>query len=152
MGKIIYERIDVQQINLIKNLWEKLRVHHKEKTDYFKERFEQLTFEIRKKVLLEKSESGLLIIDIAKSAENNLVAYCVSSIDEKGDGEIDSLFVLEEFRRKKIGDELMKRSLKWFDENKIETRRIVVAQGNEEAFAFYQKFGFYHLFNTLQQK
>ena len=46
----------------------------------------------------------------------------------------------------------MNRALKWFDDNEVKNRKIIVAQGNEEAFRFYGKFGFYHLFTTLQQK
>jgi hypothetical protein len=58
MGTIDYERIDIQKIDLIKELWEALRDHHKNETDYFKQRFENLTFETRKKAILEKAENG----------------------------------------------------------------------------------------------
>jgi ribosomal protein S18 acetylase RimI-like enzyme len=152
MGTIDYERIDIQKIDLIKELWEALRDHHKNETDYFKQRFENLTFETRKKAILEKAENGKLIIDIVKINAGKIIGYCVSSIDEKQNGEIDSILVDEQFRGMKIGEELVVRALNWFDENKVETRRIVVAQGNERAFKFYEKFGFYHLFSTLQQK
>ncbi|NJO88099.1 MAG: GNAT family N-acetyltransferase [Chloroflexia bacterium] len=152
MGTIDIERIDNKDIDLIKELWEALREHHKNQTDHFKQRFENLTFETRKKALLEKSEHGKLIIDIVKINTGKIIGYCVSSIDERLNGEIDSILVDEQFRGMKIGEELMARALKWFDENEVETRRIVVAQGNEKAFKFYEKFGFYHLFSTLQQK
>ncbi len=152
MGSIDYERIDNKNINLIKELWEALRDHHKNQTECFKQRFENLTFETRKKALLEKAEHGKLIIDVARMNKGKIIGYCVSSIDEKLNGEIDSILVDEQYRGMKVGEELMARALKWFDENKVETRRIVVAQGNERAFKFYEKFGFYHLFSTLQQK
>ena len=152
MGTIYYERINNKDIDLIKELWEALRDHHKSKTAYFKKRFENLNFETRKKVLLEKTVSGKLIIDVAKINNGKIIGYCVSSIDEKQVGEVDSILVDSQFRGMKIGEELMNRALKWFDENNVETRRIIVAQGNEEAFPFYKKFGFYHLFSTLQQK
>jgi len=152
MGTTEYERIDNKDIDQIKELWEALREHHKSKTDHFKEHFENLTFEIRKKVLLEKANCGQLIIDVVKINKGKIIAYCVSSIDEKGIGEVDSILVDERFRGMKVGDELMTRALKWFDENNVETRRIVVAQGNEAAYSFYEKFGFHHLFSTFQQK
>lgn len=152
MGTIDYKRIDIQEIDLIKELWEALRDHHKNKTEYFKQRFENLTFETRKKTLLEKAEHGKLIIDIVRMNKGKIIGYCVSSIDEKLNGEIDSILVDEQYRRMKVGEELMARALKWFDENKVETRRIVVAQGNERVFKFYEKFGFYLSFSTLQQK
>lgn len=152
MGHITFERIDNKDIDLIKELWEELRDHHEAKTDHFKERFHKMTFETRKKALLQKANEEQLIIDIAKVNNGKIIAYCVSSIDNKLVGEIDSILVEKQYRKMKIGDELMKRALNWFDENKVETRRIVVAQGNEAAFKFYEKFGFYHLFSTLQQK
>jgi ribosomal protein S18 acetylase RimI-like enzyme len=152
MGTITYKRFNSTEIDLIKELWEGLRAHHKEKTEHFKERFENLTFETRKQVLLEKEKKGRLMIDIAMINAGRIIAYCVSSIDENKEGEIDSIFVDEQYRKNKIGDELMNRALAWFDDNDVSKRKIVVAQGNEETFRFYAKFGFYHLFSTLHQK
>jgi len=152
MGTIEYDRINNKDIDLIKELWEELRDHHKNKTDHFKKRFEKLTFASRKKALLEKAKKGKLIIDVVTINKGKVIAYCVSSIDEKQEGEVDSILVDGQFRGMKIGEELMNRALKWFDENNVETRRIVVAQGNEKAFSFYEKFGFYQLFSMLQQK
>ena len=151
-SKIIYQRIANQEIDKIKELWEGLKNDHKSKSDFFKERFDKLTFETRKEALLEKARKGFLIIDVVKTAEGKIIAYCVSSIDTKNEGEIDSIYVDVPFRRKRIGEELINRALNWFNDKRVLIRRIVVAQGNEEAFLFYQKFGFYHLFSTLQQK
>lgn len=152
MGEVEFKRISFSEIDSIKELWEGLKNHHQIKTTFFKERFENLNFEVRKAYLSGKAKDGKLIIDIAIINQGKIIAYCISSIDSKNDGEIDSVFIDENYRRMKIGEELMQRALKWFDDENVTTRRIIVAEGNEEAFEFYQKFGFYHIFNTLQQK
>lgn len=152
MGEVEFKRISFSEIDSIKELWEGLKNHHQIKTTFFKERFENLNFEVRKAYLSGKAKDGKLIIDTVNINHGKIIAYCISSIDNKNDGEIDSIFIDENYRRMKIGEELMQRALKWFDDENVTTRRIIVAEGNEEAFEFYQKFGFYHIFNTLQQK
>ncbi|WP_367888864.1 GNAT family N-acetyltransferase [Paenibacillus sophorae] len=58
-------------------------------------------------------------------------------------GELDSIFVLQDFRGSGIGQELMTLSLGWFKTNSIENIAISVLFGNDEALPFYEKFGFY---------
>lgn len=152
MGEVEFKRISISKIESIKELWEGLKKYHKDKTSFFKERFENLNFDVRKAFLAGKAEEGKLIVDIASINGGKIIAYCISSINSINDGEIDSIFIEENYRRMKIGDELMTRALNWFDEENVKNRRIVVAEGNEEAFGFYQKYGFYHIFSTLQQK
>lgn len=115
-----------------------------------------MTFERRIALLLKKAEKGQLHIDIAENpTERSVVGYCISSVNgdgEEKEGEVDSLFVKDEYRNSGVGGQLMKLSLQWIDSLKAPVKRIIVAEGNEEVFKFYQKFGFYHLSNVLQQK
>ncbi|MCE7697491.1 MAG: GNAT family N-acetyltransferase [Methanobacterium paludis] len=46
----------------------------------------------------------------------------------------------------------MQRALSWMNENELKTRRILVANGNEESIAFYKKYGFYPRATVLEQK
>jgi diamine N-acetyltransferase len=154
--EIVYKFIPSNEIDLIQPLWERLRDHHRDRSTYFKSRYEGMTFEQRKADLLKKTEKGQLHIDIAENAADRSVAgYCISSVTGEGserEGEVDSLFVKNEFRHDGVGDQLMKLSLQWMGSKEVLIKRIIVAEGNEEVFTFYQKHGFYHLFSVLQQK
>jgi diamine N-acetyltransferase len=148
--------LDIDKIDLIKSLWEGLKEHHRQNTAYFAERYQNSTFEIRKKALLAKTENGKLHIDVAEErTQGRIVAYCVSSVTDEilgGVGEIDSIFIDKDYRKLGIGDRLMKKALDWLDNENVRGKRIVVAQGNESVFDFYRKYGFYHLHHILQQK
>ncbi|WP_408634775.1 GNAT family N-acetyltransferase [Paenibacillus zanthoxyli] len=58
-------------------------------------------------------------------------------------GELDSIFVLQDYRGYGIGQELMTLSLDWLKTNSAKTIAISVLFGNDEALPFYEKFGFY---------
>ncbi|MGZ7048012.1 MAG: GNAT family N-acetyltransferase [Methanobacterium sp.] len=71
-----------------------------------------------------------------------LIGYCISYISEDNTGEIDSIYVVENYRLSKIGDTLMKRALSWMDEKSVKSKKIKVAVGNDELISFYHKFDF----------
>ncbi|PKG31233.1 N-acetyltransferase, partial [Methanoregula sp.] len=50
------------------------------------------------------------------------------------------------------GSELVSRALAWFREGHAQRIRVSVADGNEAAFAFYRKFGFFPRMTVLEQK
>ncbi len=72
-----------------------------------------------------------------------LAGYCISSITGGNRGELDSIFVLQDYRGSGIGQELMTLSLDWLKANSAKTITISVMFGNDEALPFYGKFGFY---------
>ena len=91
-------------------------------------------------------------MNLAKDAfKGRFVGYCVSSISPEMEGEIDSIYVEEEYRSEGIGGSLIQRALSWMDENGIKKRVIVVANGNEESIAFYKNYGFYPRATVLEQ-
>jgi Acetyltransferases len=141
---IIYIELDNDHIDSIKALWEELRDHHRELSIYFPERYVELTFQERKEDLLNKSKIGILRIDAAyDEAAEQFIGYCISSISDETVGEVDSIYLAKEYRSSGIGDVLMKRSLNWMDQNGVETKRIMVAAGNENTLAFYSKYRFF---------
>ena len=122
---IKYLEVNRQETDIIKPLWEKLRDHHRELSPNFSGRYTELTFENRRDELLKKSIGGSLKIDIAKDKDTKwLVGYCVSSISEELEGEVDSIYVEEDYRSLGIGKELMKRTLKWMNANRVKTKKI----------------------------
>ena len=151
--KIIYEVLPTGELDRIGPLWEALRLHHREKSPFFKERYDRLSFADRKKALLEKDE---LLIDAAFVASSGeMVGYCVSSLIRKEDqveGEVDSILVAPAFQKLGIGITLMSRAMAWLDGKNPGSIKIVVAAGNEEVFPFYETFGFHHFSNVLMKR
>ena len=151
--KISYIQTGAQDLDLIAALWRKLRLHHKERApEVFKEYFDKITFDERKRQLREKSKNGALLIDLAKdSANGDLIGCCVSSISKDNVGEIESIFIEEPYRRRHIGDHFMKSALKWMDARGVSRKIIGVGAGNEEVFGFYRRYGFHTRVHILTQ-
>lgn len=134
------------------SLWKKLIEHHAALSPYFSERIAKRTTAQRQSHFLEKSANGKARIDLAKDTETGgLVGYCVSSVSQKGEGEIDSIFIEESYRGLGIGDVLMKKALDWMANQGATRNTIAVAVGNEEVLAFYQRHGFYPRAVILEQ-
>lgn len=148
--KINIERISINDINLIKPLWEDLNHLHKQKSKYFSKYYSQFSFEERKEKLI-KSPDTQFFIQIAKD-KNKLIGYCISTVYNKEFGEIDSIYIEKNYRNKKIGDQFIKSSLEWFDLKEIRFKKILVAYGNETVLPFYEKYGFFPRVLILEQK
>ena len=91
-----------------------------------------------------------------RAGGGRIVGYCVSSISGGADsagahtagpdyagrvGEIDSLFVLDEFRGRGIGTELVRRALVWLREREPGQIIVVALAENVAATEFYKRFG-----------
>jgi diamine N-acetyltransferase len=97
-------------------------------------------FADRRVALIAKGAAGHFIA--LASIGNQDVGYGISTIDNKGRGELDSLFVDPEFRNQGIGDALMKVTLAWFAERAIEDIAIEAIACNEGAVRFYARYGY----------
>ena len=148
---IEYTSGSAELLNTIQPLWEQLNQHHEQISPYFKEEFHTNTFELRKAKLSRRYEHGQLRLDLAYH-NDNLVGYCVSGIDQDGIGEIESIFIAEEFRSQNVGGVLMQHALDWFDEQGVTSKVIDVAVGNERALKFYARFGFFPRVTRLKQR
>jgi ribosomal protein S18 acetylase RimI-like enzyme len=140
--QISYREVGTDGLDLIEGLWKLLRLHVKSSTTDFKDQVEQLTFQERKKFLVKKSNGGDIRVDLVEDPHKVKVAYCVSTITPEKVGEIDSIYVIEEYRSQGIGDQLMKRSLEWMDEKGAHVKRILVTAGNQKVMSFYGLYGF----------
>ena len=152
MVSIDYIETGAEGIDQIRPLWEQLVLHHRARSTHFKDIYDNFTFEKRRTDLLNKSRGGLIRVDIAKDHDTGRnVGYCVSTVKES-EGEIDSIFIDPDHRSAGIGSAFMERALAWMDGQHAIVRRVAVAAGNEDAFGFYEKFGFLPRQVILEQK
>jgi diamine N-acetyltransferase len=132
-----------EELDLIEPLWRRLRAHHVAVSPAFSEQVLSVSFESRKRELLEKSGGGHLRIDFARERRTGeLTGYCVSSVTRDGKGEIDSIFVKEECRACRVGDSMMKSALAWMDGLQVKRKTLEIIAGNESVHRFYARFGF----------
>ena len=136
---ILYNEID-----LIKNLWERNRQYHENSSQYFKESYRSISFDQRMKAFSEFTEDTLKIT-VAKS-NDEYIGYCISTIVD-GKGEMESLHVNEANRGEGIGKKLVKKHLDWMKNKNCNVIGVTVSQENESTISFYEKLGF--LPNTL---
>lgn len=147
MDPVEFHTLPVAEIAALRPLWEKLNAHHLRRSPHFRAHYETFTFEKRvKKFLLDDID---VRIDVARAGVA-IVGYCISTIDRKGRGEVDSLFIEEGYRRSGTGDGLVRRALDWLKAGQAVEIAIVVAAGNEEAFPFYERYGFHPAHTTLK--
>ena len=106
----------------------------------------------RKTALLKKVVSGELRVDIARDVTTGQnVGYCVRSVDEEKTGEIESIFVVSNYRGLGIGDSLMKTALTWMDKKGAVAKIVEVAVENEQVLDFYNRYGFCTRKTVLKQ-
>ncbi len=65
-------------------------------------------------------------------------------------GEIDSIFIEEEYNKFGFGKGLLENSIKWLKENKCRKILVAVAAVQESIFSFYEKYNFYRRMTYLQ--
>jgi ribosomal protein S18 acetylase RimI-like enzyme len=136
----------------IKALWEGLNEHNLLLSPYFKQHYQTFTFEVRKADLQKKASESQMRIDLATDkATTQRVGYIVSSISKEKTGEIDSIFVNPSYRGFGVGDALMKRALAWMDKKGVMAKIVEISVGNEQAFGFYSRYGFYPRKTLLKQ-
>ncbi len=138
--KITIKESHISYIDELQYLWEGLRDHH----NILSRRAGSITFQDRAEQFREKSIKGKLYILVAlDEEEDKKIGYCISSITNTNEGEIDSLFILDEYRSHRIGDSFLTRTIEWFEQNNIKDIKIVVQYENEAVVGFYRKYDFF---------
>lgn len=138
--------ISNDEIVIIKPLWESLNAHHQSKSTHFKDYFSKFTFEKRMDGLKKRER---LIVYVAEDRSED-VGYCIATADGLS-GEMDSVFVSEPHRGKRVGEKLISHALKWLEAQKCETIRVSIAEGNENVLGFYRRFGFAERLLVMQK-
>lgn len=139
--------IPKDSIDEIEPLWRELNTHHHERSKNFKGHFSSFTFAERSKKLLEMDKLAIF----AARENSELVGYCIAS-SNNGAGEIDSLYIKSQFRGASLGMLLTETAMSWLSGLDCCQISVYVAEGNEKAIPFYEKFGFKKRFHVLQNK
>jgi ribosomal protein S18 acetylase RimI-like enzyme len=145
------KQTDLNEIDVIQPLWEKLNLLHYDLSQNFKHRFADMSWEKRKTKLLDKSEE--IMIETVRDENNILIGYCISSI-EKGNnltGEIDSVYIEESHRESGLGTRLINNAINWLTTKGTVEQKLLVGVGNEKVLNFYKQFDFYPLHIVLQR-
>ena len=127
-NKIRYVRYTENEILLLKDLWIELNQYHIPIVTTFKDRFVDVSFE-KHLEFLAQSENLFAYVAVK---DNCTVGFIIAFA--KGDvAELDSIYVLKEYRGQGIGDTLVKFAL---SELVGRYKEIVylVAEGNEQPF------------------
>jgi ribosomal protein S18 acetylase RimI-like enzyme len=140
----------IEVLDSIKELWEKLNTHHRDRAPHFSAMFARKTFAERKEDILAHAAGGLCVV-LARDNEGTLIGYCVNTINDRHVGEIDSLFILAEYRGQGLGEILVANSVRWLNEEGVSRIFLEVSAGNEQVFDFYAKFGFFPAKIILEQ-
>lgn len=152
MHAVAYRTAGIEEIELIRPLWEQLNAHHHEKATRFRLCYGKMTFGDRKSWFCRLHESGEVRVDLAlDQGSGRFIGYCVSSVTAEKTGEIESLFVHPGYRSAGTGTALVTRGLAWMDDRGALRKRVSVADGNEDSWAFYERFGFYPRMTVLEQ-
>jgi GNAT superfamily N-acetyltransferase len=153
MHAVAYRTTGMNEIDLIRPLWEQLNEHHPMKASRFRTHYERMTFEERRSYFRILHEAGQMRLDRAANSRNGkYIGYCVSSVSADNTGEGESLFMDETYRSSGIGTAFVTRGLAWMDSLGIVRKRVSAGDGNEAAGEFYRKFGFYLRMTLLEQK
>jgi diamine N-acetyltransferase len=139
---IEYSVTGEEGIDIVAPLWEKLNEHHGSISPHFSYDFPGRTWKKRKRGLL--TEAADLRVDLARdTGTGKVVGYCIGSVKRDGTGEIDSIFVEEDYRCNGIGDFLISNILNWMEELSVTRILVQVMIGNEESHPFYRRHGFF---------
>lgn len=152
-AQIKYISGDKDLLDRVEPLWKKLNEHHRQLSPYFQQEYEVLSYAQRQIGLQEKAAEGTLLVELAEdSSRNMLIGFCISSMNKQKQGEIESIFVSADYRGRGIGDHFIKKALSWMDELEAIVKTIHVASGNETAFSFYARYGFFPRQTILKQR
>jgi len=151
MAAVVYLASDASALESIRPLWTQLNDFHLARSRHFRHHYETMTFYDRKLYFQSLAKKGSLRVDIARDpTRGRNVGYCVTSLSLEKQGELESIFVEPAYRLQHIGSALMARALTWLEDSGAVRIRVSVGQGNEAAWDFYRKFGFYPRLTVLE--
>ena len=129
--------LPINEIHKIKPLWELLNKTHHDNSSHWKSHFSGQTFEKR----FQKLTCYKDVLILTAVVDNEIIGYSFSTVKDKT-GELDSIFVKDQYRKSGVGQKLIEQTLAWFEAQQTDEIVVEVAEGNESVFAFYETIGF----------
>jgi len=150
---IIYEEFGKDGLLQIEDLWNQLRVHHVCNARYFRDELQARPYSERCNDILDTNSNREILVHLAKLRnKGSYIGFCISSAAVDSYGEIESIFVLPEYRSLGIGTLFMNHALSWIGKRSVTEYRVRICEGNEQSFRFYERFGFYLRRHLLLKK
>ncbi len=145
-----YRSITIEELDVIKPMWEALNRLHEEDSSYFKERYAQTTFAMRCKKFYDFDEMNIHIV--VAYDKDEAVGYVISTISKDYTGELESLYLNDFYRGKGYGKILVEKSMEWMKLKSSKRIVLAVAEGHESVLDFYKKLGFFPRLTYLEYK
>lgn len=139
--------ISMEEIEQIRELWEKNRIYHERNAEHFSEDYKNANFDRRMNGFKSYPTENLKITVAEESGER--IGYCLSAV-KNGVGELETLHVDERFRGTGTGKALVKEHIAWMKEKDCETIGVTVMPENESTVGFYRSLGFFP--NTMYMR
>lgn len=155
--KVRYKILPREQLGAIEPLWDTLNEHHRNRSTHFAAFYDMFTFEQRMEKFDDKTlrvRIEVALVDDPKEGKKagHMAAFSICSVTKQAAGELDSLFVERQYRRRGIGTALAKRAFAWMDREAALSKSLSVVYGNEEVLSFYRMFKFYPSRLELNQR
>lgn len=107
MEQIYIKHGSTELLDSIAQLWKELNQLYADKSVYFSDFYRGFTFADRKRDLIQKAKTSDLWVALCLNASFDPVGYCVAT-DQAGEGEIESIYVIDAYRSQGIGTALMR--------------------------------------------
>jgi ribosomal protein S18 acetylase RimI-like enzyme len=143
MQNIEYTSGGEEVLDKARELWEKLNQLHATSSPNFEGHYTGQTWIKRRGEIYSRSRKAGIRVELAYAgSDRRLVGFCIAYVTKENEGELDSIYVEEEFRNTGMGDRFMIAALNWFRYQGASRVKIAVETGNEEVIHFYQRHGF----------
>jgi ribosomal protein S18 acetylase RimI-like enzyme len=142
--------VPAREAEIIKPLWQELNKLHCEDSKNWKGYYSAFTFEERVKSIIGLPEENARI-EVVFPEPERAAGYCMSVAYETH-GEIESIYVKDEYRRRGLGKRLVESAVSWLRMQGCTKIRLSVAEGHESVISFYERLGFCPRLTVLELK
>ncbi len=140
-------RTDERHVSDIGALWLEFMRFHQEIDPIFAPRDGAVTgFEENEVRRLIRSENGLVLVALD---EGRVVGYALSEVRGPKEGyklekhgAIDNVAVMASYRRRGVGDKLVREILTWFQSRDVDRVELEVLAQNQVGYSFWRRHGF----------
>ena len=133
------KEIDVNETNKLRECIIQLSEYHNQVSVNFKGSFPSRPYDETIRIFNESLQNKSSYIAVVEDAEK-IVGFCKVDIACRT-GKLDYLVVLQEYRKKGLGKQLMDWAMNTFDKHHIKCIDVKVIDGND-AIHLYEKYGF----------